>query len=83
MNIRELKELIKDLPDETPVMEAHSDPVYFGVFGIVDFSVETVWEHKLPPNKYTGDRGHLNWIEEHLVPHPRVEYKALVYKTEY
>ncbi len=70
MNIKELKELIQDLPDDMKVIEAYDGPTQFGV---CDTTLEVVTVYLLD--------GEHEWIE----PFPNKQsvpiYKALCYRT--
>lgn len=49
MNIKDLKELIKDLPDDMRVIEAYDGPMNYGITDVV-FSIEEIyqWEEFVP-----------------------------------
>lgn len=59
MNVGELKELIKDLPDDTRVIEAHDGPM---VFSVTPLSIDVENMYYWPDNSALESDGKL-WIE--------------------
>lgn len=80
MNVRELKELIKDLPDDMRVVEAYDGPCNYDVIDLA-LSVEDLyeWEEFVPGFK--GVRVDSTRIREWIFPIPSNRAIKLVGKV--